>query len=70
MTEEKGKFLFYYTGIPVYEGDDTHKMLERCRVEFNGNMFDMAKFDLEQVNKILNSKNENNIQKNQTKQGK
>lgn len=52
-TNKEGKFLFYYAGKAVYEGDETHIMLERCRKEFGGDMTKMAKADLKIVNKIL-----------------
>lgn len=29
--EQGRKFLFFYMGQPVYEGDETHKELERVR---------------------------------------
>lgn len=53
MSKEEKKFLFYYCGKEVYEGDETHQMLERCRIEFNGDHFAMAKYDLEEYKKQI-----------------
>ena len=50
---EGRKFLFFYLGKPVYEGDETHQMMERCRKEFGGDYIKMAKYDLKEVNKII-----------------
>lgn len=36
--EQGRKFAFYFAGKPVYEGDEKHKVLERCRKEFDGDM--------------------------------
>lgn len=51
--EQGRKFLFYHGGVPVYEGDERHQMLERCRKEFGGDMIKMAKFDAQKVGKFL-----------------
>ena len=58
MKEDKPKFLFYYCGKPVYEGDETHKTLLRAEKDFGGSLIEMAKHDARQINKILKGKNE------------
>lgn len=48
------KFLFYYCGKAVYEGDETHKHLERIRTEFKGDFKAAVLKDADTINKILN----------------
>ena len=49
MRDDEKKFLFYYVGKPVYEGDETHIYLERCRKEFGGDMIKMTKHDAKDI---------------------
>jgi hypothetical protein len=39
------KFIIFFCGKPVYEGDETHQHMERCRIEFGGDFMKMAQFD-------------------------
>lgn len=54
VDDQGREFLFFRFGKPVYKGDETHQMLERCRKEFGGDHVKMAKHDLKQVSKFLN----------------
>lgn len=53
VDDKNRKFLFYYLGKAVYEGDETHLMMERCRKEFGGDYVKMAKADLKTVKNFL-----------------
>lgn len=53
--DNKGrKFLFYWVGTPIYEGDENHRRMERCRKEFGGDAVKMAIHDEKEVKKFLN----------------
>lgn len=63
--EPKGKFLFYFCGKPVYEGDETHQHIKRIKDEFNGDFTAAAKHDFKEVEKLTkeifnNGKQHNN----------
>lgn len=49
----KKKFLFYFAGKPVYEGDEIDIILKKAVKEANGNLIELAKKENKKIEKFL-----------------
>lgn len=50
------KFLFWYLGKPVYEGDEMHQHLEYVRKSAGGDVIEAVKIEIKKIDLILNKK--------------
>ena len=46
------KFLLYRFGKPVFEGDDTHKEMNRINKEHKGDVFAAAKSEAQNIEEL------------------
>lgn len=53
VDSEGRRFLLFHAGHPVYEGDERHQMLERCRKDFGGDLLKMVQWDIDELKKLL-----------------